>query len=213
MDDIFQQYNCIGILGGTFNPIHNGHIDIALNAMEQYPDMESVVFMPNNLPAYKNTWDIVDSEHRLNMLLIATRGYDNMFISDLEIKRGGITYTYDTLMEIKEINPEIKIYFIVGADSLYSIKKWHRYEDVLKNCTLLVAGRDSKYEEMQEFRDDLYKEIHGIDIKFINMDLIDVSSSELRNQLFQGLENSEYLNEEVSEYIIDNMLYGCEKDD
>ncbi len=213
MDDIFQQHNCIGILGGTFNPIHNGHIDIALNAMEQYPDMESVVFMPNNLPAYKNTWDIVDSEHRLNMLLIATRGYDNMFISDLEIKRGGITYTYDTLMEIKEINPEIKIYFIVGADSLYSIKKWHRYEDVLKNCTLLVAGRDSKYEEMQEFRDDLYKEIHGIDIKFINMDLIDVSSSELRNQLFQGLENSEYLNEEVSEYIIDNMLYGCEKDD
>lgn len=213
MDDIFQQYNCIGILGGTFNPIHNGHIDIALNAMEQYPDMESVVFMPNNLPAYKNTWDIVDSEHRLNMLLIATRGYDNMFISDLEIKRGGITYTYDTLMEIKEINPEIKIYFIVGADSLYSIKKWHRYEDVLKNCTLLVAGRDSKYEEMQEFRDDLYKEIHGIDIKFINMDLIEVSSSELRNQLFQGLENSEYLNEEVSEYIIDNMLYGCEKDD
>lgn len=213
MDDIFQQHNCIGILGGTFNPIHNGHIDIALNAMEQYPDMESVVFMPNNLPAYKNTWDIVDSEHRLNMLLIATRGYDNMFISDLEIKRGGITYTYDTLMEIKEINPEIKIYFIVGADSLYSIKKWHRYEDVLKNCTLLVAGRDSKYEEMQEFRDDLYKEIHGIDIKFINMDLIEVSSSELRNQLFQGLENSEYLNEEVSEYIIDNMLYGCEKDD
>lgn len=213
MDDIFQQYNCIGILGGTFNPVHNGHIDIALKAMAQYEDMECVAFMPNNLPAYKNTLDIVDSEHRINMLLIATRGYDDIYISDLEIKRGGITYTYDTLMEIKEINPDIKIYFIVGADSLYSIKKWHRYEDVLRNCILLVAGRDSSCEEMQEFCDNLYSELEGIDIRFIDMDLIDISSSELRSQIYQGIDNSEYLNEEVSEYILDNMLYGCEKDD
>ncbi len=213
MDDIFGQCNCIGILGGTFNPVHNGHIDIAVNALEQYSDMEGVVFMPNNLPAYKNTWDIVDSWHRINMLLIATRGYDNMYISDLEIKRGGVTYTYDTLMEIKAINPNIKIYFIVGADSLFSIEKWYRYEDVLKNCTLLVAGRDSNYNQMKAFSDELYKKLSHVDIKFINMDLVNISSSELRNELTQGLDNEEYLDEEVSEYIFNNMLYGSDKDD
>lgn len=213
MDDIFQNYNCIGILGGTFNPVHDGHIEIALCAMEQYPDIEKMFFMPNNLPAYKNTWDIVDAEHRINMLLIATRGYDNILISDMEIKRGGTTYTYDTLMEIKESNSDIKIYFIVGADSLFSIKKWYRYEDILKNCVLLVAGRNSNFEEMKLYADEIMQEISGSDIKFIASEPVEISSSELRYQLSNGLDDSEYIDEEIMEYIFDNMLYGCEKND
>lgn len=213
MDDIFLNNNCIGIFGGTFNPVHKGHIEIANCAMAQYPDMEKMIIMPNNLPAYKNTWDIVDSEHRINMLLIATRGYDDILISDLEIKRGGTTYTYDTLMEIKQANPTIKIYFIVGDDSLFSIKKWHRYEDVLKNCIFLVACRNSNDEEIKKYASELMDEIDGSDIRFIQSEPIEISSSELRRELFNSLDNEMYLDDEVSEYIFDNMLYGCERND
>ena len=124
MKDIFKQSGCIGILGGTFNPVHIGHIMLADKTIEQYPDIEKIVIMPNNLPAYKNSHELVDSKHRIRMLELATEDRDYVSISDLEIKRGGATYTIDTLREIKNINPSLKIYFIIGADSLFQFEKW-----------------------------------------------------------------------------------------
>ena len=120
---VFLKYNCIGILGGTFNPIHNGHIMLAEKAICQFPEIEKILIMPNNKPAYKGNNEMISPKERIKMLELATLSLDYAEISDIEIKRGGITYSYDTFKEIYAINPDIKIYFIVGADSLYTINK------------------------------------------------------------------------------------------
>ena len=106
---VFLKYNCIGILGGTFNPIHNGHIMLAEKAICQFPEIEKILIMPNNKPAYKGNNEIISPKERIKMLELATLSLDYAEISDIEIKRGGITYSYDTFKEIYAINPDIKI--------------------------------------------------------------------------------------------------------
>ena len=88
---VFFKYNCIGILGGTFNPIHKGHIMLAKKAIEQFPEIEKILIMPNNKPAYKGNNEIINPNERLKMLKLAVSTFDYAEVSDIEIKRGGIT--------------------------------------------------------------------------------------------------------------------------
>ncbi|MBQ9278943.1 MAG: nicotinate (nicotinamide) nucleotide adenylyltransferase [Lachnospiraceae bacterium] len=214
------KYNCIGILGGTFNPIHNGHIMLAQKAIKQFPDIEKILIMPNNKPAYKGNNEIISPNERITMLKLATSSLDFTEISDIEIKRGGITYSYDTFKEIYGINPNIKIYFIVGADSLYTINKWYKYEDVLKMCTLLVAKRKSGFDEMRLYADKLKKYVSEANIEFINSPNMNISSSAIRKYLGGFYDKNQdisidkinsYLDKrvpaKVKEYIINNKLY------
>lgn len=217
---VFLKYNCIGILGGTFNPIHKGHIMLAERAIKQFPDIERVLIMPNNKPAYKGNNEIISPDERIKMLKLAVSSLDFAEISDIEIKRGGITYSYDTFKEIYTINPDIKIYFIVGADSLFTINKWHKYEDVLKMCTLLVAKRKSGFDEMRIYAEKLKKDVPDAKIEFINSPNMDVSSSAIRKYLSRFSDNKKaesivkinnYLEKRVPEgvkkYILENRLY------
>lgn len=207
--EFINKYNCVGILGGTFNPIHIGHIEVAKNAIKQYSDIEQIIIMPNNLPAYKANKDIADISHRRNMIDIAIENEPYISISMMEVKRGGITYTSDTLEEIKLRNPSMKIYFIIGADSLFSITKWHNYKDVLRLCTLLVARRSSDYNNMEEYALELIKDCGCGDIRFIYMDEIEVASSEVRKNISDGKMPCEMLPEGLDLYIKKNKLYGC----
>ncbi|MBQ8913319.1 MAG: nicotinate-nucleotide adenylyltransferase [Lachnospiraceae bacterium] len=217
---VFLKYNCIGILGGTFNPIHNGHIMLAEKAICQFPEIEKILIMPNNKPAYKGNNEIISPKERIKMLELATLSLDYAEISDIEIKRGGITYSYDTFKEIYAINPDIKIYFIVGADSLYTINKWYMYEDVLKMCTLLVAKRKNGFDEMCSYAEKISKDVSEARIKFINSPNMDISSSAIRKYLSgfndkkscKSIEKIErYLEkrvpDEVKKYILENRLY------
>ncbi len=217
---VFLKYNCIGILGGTFNPIHKGHIMLAKKAIEQFPEIEKILIMPNNKPAYKGNNEIINPNERLKMLNLAVSTFDYAEVSDIEIKRGGITYSYDTFKEIYSINPDISIFFIVGADSLYTINKWHRYEDVLKMCTLLVAQRNSDTDEMYLYANTLKKDIPAANINFLKSPEMDISSSAIRKFLsgfnsgnsHKTIERIDsYLEkrvpEKVKEYILNNRLY------
>ncbi|MBQ8412451.1 MAG: nicotinate-nucleotide adenylyltransferase [Lachnospiraceae bacterium] len=206
--DFWKEYNCIGIMGGTFNPIHNGHILIAKNGFEQFSDIEKIVFMPNAMPKYKDSDDIENSKHRLAMTHIAIKDYEWAALSDMEIKRGGITYTYDTLMDIKSINPDLKIYFIIGADSLASIKKWFRYQDVLSMCTLLVATREKQDLDIVTMGDKLMSEYDFCHIEYIDMEEYDDSYTEIRESINDGVMPYDILPKEVCEYIEENKLYS-----
>ena len=207
MEDIFTKYKCIGILGGTFNPIHNGHIELAKCAIEQYSDIEQIIIIPNNKPAYKSNNGLVTANDRYNMIKAATSNLDYVTVSDIEIKRGGLTYSYDTICEIKKINPDINIYFIVGADSLFTVDTWYKFDEFLSMVTLLVANRDSDMIKMQQCADNLMTKYDNISIKFLNNLNISVSSSMIRECDIDGRLAKEYLPCEVISYIKANKLY------
>ena len=219
-NNIFETYNCIGILGGTFNPIHNGHLMLAEKTIEQFPDIQKIVIMPNNKPAYKGNNEIISPSERIRMIELAVKEMSYAKVSDIEITRGGITYSYDTLTEIKRINPDIKIYFIIGADSLFTLDKWYKYNEFLSLCTLLAARRKSDYEKMKTYADKLINSNKNACIKFIDSPEKDISSSALRKFLsrYELSENNEvndriekYLKKRVpdavKDYIIKNKIY------
>lgn len=208
MSEIFKNFNCIGILGGTFNPVHKGHIMLVNEVNKQFPDIEHLFIMPNNMPAYKENQSIISSEHRINMLQLAISNTTNTSVSDIEIQRGGTTYTIDTLRQIKAINPDIKIYFIIGADSLYNIEKWRDFQDIFDNCVIIAAKRDCNLEDIINYSNELIKRHKNLNIQFIDTKAIDISSSELRDNISINILDNRYLDEKVIQYIKTNNLYG-----
>ncbi len=207
MKKILKESKCIGILGGTFNPVHKGHIMLAESAKCQYDDIEHIIVMPNNAPAYKAKDSIITSKHRINMLKLAFANSTYASVSDLEIIRGGLTYTYDTLCQLREINSKLKIYFIIGADSMYSFEKWFRYQDVLKMCTLLVATRECKFGELEAYVKNFVDKYPFVKIEFLKTDNIDISSSEIRDNI-DDTKVTVHIPENVLDYIKKNNLYG-----
>ncbi|MBQ8923581.1 MAG: nicotinate-nucleotide adenylyltransferase [Lachnospiraceae bacterium] len=203
----YEKFNCIALMGGTFNPVHNGHLELAKAAKEQYSDIEKVIFLPNNKPAYKSDKELISPDERIDMLALAIEDMAYACISDIEIKRGDITYSADTIAEIRGVNSDLKIYFIVGADSLYTVNKWYKYEEFLKSCSLLVARRNSEYEDMRKYADKIMKKIKGADIDFIIIPEIDISSTDIRD----NADDYDYLSDKVPEkvraYIQENSLY------
>ncbi len=205
----------IGIMGGTFNPIHVGHIEIAKSAYKQYM-LDEIWFMPNHIPAYKDEDAIVSGTHRLEMVRLAINDIPYCKVSDFELNRSGNTYTIDTLKLLNEQYPQHSFYFIMGADSLFYFEKWRDYQEIPSYATLLVAPRDEKSkkdvsEKVNEFNDYFEKDcFHVIDCKEIPC-----SSSAIRKQLqeckcFEGTNDDvqiQYLPEAVRLYAIKNELY------
>ena len=194
----------ICISGGTFDPIHNGHIEIAKIALSQF-NLDKVIFMPTGNSYMKS--DVTPSIHRYNMLKLAIEGIDKFEISDLEIKRAGYTYTKDTVVYFKENYPDDELYFLIGTDTLFMLEKWYMPEYLFKNLIFIVAKRGdadsaAKTEEL--------KEKFNADIRFMHNDIIDISSTEIReefdNKSYDEF-NNRFFDKKVFEYIKENHLY------
>ena len=130
----------IGIMGGTFNPIHNAHLMMAQAAYEQYK-LDEIWFMPSAKPPHKNQDEIAEKEHRKRMVQFAIDKIPYFKISNIEYKRAGKTYTYDTLVELKKEREDAHFYFIMGGDSLAQFEQWYHPELVIKQAVLLAAAR------------------------------------------------------------------------
>lgn len=209
MNDIMlKQLKCIGILGGTFNPVHKGHIMLAQEVLNQFQNIEKLYIMPNNIPAYKESEDIISSQHRINMLKLASEDIADAVVSDMEILRGGQTYTIDTLRQIKSINNDIKLYFIIGADSLYNIEKWREYEEIFKYCTIIAAKRDCDLDDIIEYSKELKTKYSSLNIEFLETQAIDISSSAIRHNLKNQILDDTFLDDKIIKYIKNNKLYG-----
>ena len=190
----------IGILGGTFNPIHNGHLMLAKEAYEQH-NLDKVWIMVSPNPPHKAGTTIVDVIHRNNMVKAAIEPYDFMEFSDYEQRREGFIYTAETLTLLKKDYPENEYYFIIGGDSLENIEKWYHPEIVLTNCILLAAGRDDLFNEALISRINELNEKYNADIRMVKMQPMDVSSTEIRAGDFDDIPDS------VRKYIKENQLY------
>ncbi len=200
----------IGIFGGTFNPIHNGHLTLAARALKEYK-LDRVYFMPSGNPPHKNNKDIVDKAHRARMVKKAIAFNKNFEFSALELESEETTYTYKTLKKIKEIHPDDKIYFIMGADSLRDFSMWRNPEIISRLCTILVSARDDISEKKIKKYISEYEKEYGAKIGVIHMKNMEISSEYLRNKIAKNIDVSGMIDKSVYIYIKVNHLYGYKK--
>nr|MDA3832359.1 nicotinate-nucleotide adenylyltransferase [Spirochaetales bacterium] len=125
----------VGIIGGSFDPIHLGHLVIAQDAVERL-ELDEVVFIPAAIPPHKQHLERVGAEHRLRMVELAIEGDLRFSVSDMELVRGGVSYTIDTVQMLQESRPDVDWVLIVGSDTLVDLHNWHRIDDLLDLCTI-----------------------------------------------------------------------------
>lgn len=197
----------IGIMGGTFNPIHNAHIHMAWAAKTQF-NLDCVWFMPSKNPPHKDNSNIVSEEHRKRMIEHAIYEYDGFEFSDIELKREGTTYTRDTLEFLTQKYPEHSWFFILGGDSLASFEQWRDPAYIASHCTILIAGRDETSGEEIEKYINLYKEKYNANMQVIHMENEKISSELIRSLANSGKSLQNMCPTIVERYISFHQLYG-----
>lgn len=196
----------IGIMGGTFNPVHYGHLLLAESAREVF-ELDQVFFMPSGDSYMKDASSILDGEIRMQMLKLAIEGNPFFETSRIELDRTGPTYTRDTLAQLQEQNKEDQYYFIMGADSLLMIESWKEPEFILQNCIIVAAVRGTgTAEKIEKIAGHLIYEYQA-DIRLLPARYIDISSSDIRDNIKKGTSIRYMLPEKVAEYIQENGLY------
>lgn len=195
----------VGILGGTFDPIHNAHIEIAKAALTQF-QLDKVLIMPTPNPPHKDKTTITDNFHRINMIKMAISSCDNIEFSDFELNTQGVTYTADTLYLLNEINPDIEYYFILGSDSILSFSSWYRPDVITKYAKLLTVRRDDESSKLMEQKISEIENEFNTKIGIIEMKSMDVSSSYVRTHDLDSIIN--LVPECVYNYIKSNNLYS-----
>ena len=189
----------IGILGGIFDPVHNGHLAVASLACD-FLSLSNVLFIPAGVPPHKKATVSASPEERLMMLQMALEGISRVQIWDKEVYSEGVSYTIDTLEVLVKQFPDRKLYFIMGADNLNEIRTWHRYRDILSLVTLCVTERPG-------YAMDIPASLAGARIKTFPSPHWGVSSSLLREYLHKGYSCRHLLPEPVLAYILEKKLY------
>ncbi|MTT32486.1 nicotinate-nucleotide adenylyltransferase [Terrilactibacillus sp. BCM23-1] len=185
----------IGLLGGTFDPPHLGHLLIAQEALERC-ELDQIWFLPSYIPPHKNR-KVTDSHHRIEMVRKAIHTNPSFQISLIEIERRGKSYTVDTLRQLKHAYPEYEFFFIIGADMIRDLPNWHKIDELCQ-LTSFIGFRRPGYIA----KHPLQAQVHMID-----MPQIEISSSDIRNRLKHYRSCMYLLNEEVKDYIKENHLY------
>ena len=197
----------IGIMGGTFNPIHNGHLVLGQTAYEQFK-LDQILFMPTKNPYYKKLNHTATLEDRVNMVKLAIEANDAFAFSDLELLREGNTYTVETLKILTRENPDTEYYFIMGADSLYHFETWKDAASILKMAILLVAARDDvsshAIEGQIEYLENKYEEGN---IQCLMTPNLEISSNNIRKRCREGKSIRYLVPDQVIKYIKDHGLY------
>ena len=192
----------IGILGGSFDPIHNGHLNMALKSYEQY-SLDEVWLIPNGNAPHKDSEKMADAMHRLAMCELVAAEYPFLKTCDIEVTSEEYSYTYITVTKLQEMYPEYKFYFIMGADSLDYFDKWRKPEVIASVCKILVINRDEFSEEDMKDKIRRINTIFPADIRIVHCPKVDVSSTELRAKL----DKADVL-PSVYDYICKHDLYG-----
>jgi nicotinate-nucleotide adenylyltransferase len=200
--------NKAGILGGTFDPIHNGHLAIAENARSTI-GLDKVLFIPALVPPHKQDKTISAPEHRLKMIELAIK--DNPFfeLSDIEIKRGEVSYTLDTIKQLSQESPETQYYFIIGMDTLPELQTWHKPEELVRMCEFVVLARPG-YDTESITGSDLGfspESVKKLQKHIIATGPVDMSATQIRAIANAGGSIKSLVPEEVNDYILKHELY------
>ena len=197
----------VGIMGGTFDPIHIGHLILGENAYQQL-GLDRVVFMPSGNPPHKKDREgRASDEQRMDMVKLAIASNTHFKFSSMEMNEDGYSYTYLTLEKLNEKHPDTQYYFIIGADSLFDFKGWRNPQRICDACTLVVATRNhTSDEELDKAIEDV-RQTFGADIVKLNTENIDVSSHQLRDWIAAGKTVKYYAPDEVINYIKSYHVY------
>ena len=194
----------VGIMGGTFDPIHIGHLILAMEAIN-YKNLDEVWFIPAGNPNFKQDKNVTDKQKRFEMVKIATQENKKFNVCDYEINKNGVTYSWETMKYLRE-NYDYDFYFIMGEDSLMSVETWENAEDFLKNTRILACIR--RQEEMSKLDvkiDDLKSK--GYFVEKIPTSFIDISSTKIREKVQTNQDFRYFVPNQVFEYIVRNKLY------
>lgn len=197
----------IGIMGGTFNPIHTGHLIIAQQTLVELA-LDKVWFMPAGNPPHKDT-PVIDGELRRRMVELAIEGNPEFELFDYELKKDRPSYSAMTMTELDEAYPENEFYFIMGADSLMDFHKWYHPEVICAHTKLVCADRNNISDDMLEAEKKRLETDLGATIYLIDTPQIEISSSDIRDRLKDKPSSVRYmLPEGVYDFIIKNHLYS-----
>lgn len=211
MDDLKRVYishpQKISIMGGTFDPIHYGHLVTAESVRHAF-DVDMTLFIPTGRPPHKNNTQVTDPEDRYIMTMMATESNPSFFVSRIEIDRVGKTYTIDTINQLKESSPKgTEFCFITGADAYLQIFTWKNPELLLKSCTFIVATRPGYDRSLIE------KEAAGREnLHFIEVPALSISSSDIRKRVQEHRPIKYLLPESVEQYIYKHNLYRSDNE-
>lgn len=196
----------IGILGGTFDPIHNAHLLLGESAREQF-GLDRVIFIPNNLAHLPNRTEIASGENRYQMVKMAIKDNPYFTCSRIEIDKDGGTYTYNTIQELKLMYPGDELFLILGGDSVIGIDNWYMAKELLQSCTILAAVReDDDLAALDKKRKELGDQF-GADIRLLKFNRIDISATEVRNRVRTGRSIRYMVPDEVIEFLCIKGLY------
>ena len=197
----------IGIMGGTFDPIHIGHLILAECAYEQF-SLDAVLFLPSGNPPHKvHRPDGASDRERLDMVRLAVRDNPHFILDEEEMRRSGFTYTYETLRLMKQSQPQTQFYFIIGGDSLMAFDSWMHPESISRDCILLAAVRDGLPSAVMEEKARELKQRFDADVRFLHSPNLEISSTQLRRWYREGRSVRYYVPDEVLSYMKEHRVY------
>jgi len=191
------------IYGGSFDPIHNGHLAFAKAAVEQL-GLDELLLIPSAESPHKQGQMRATGQQRLEMCRLAAEGLPNVTVSDIEIARGGVSYTYDTVREFSK--PNEPLYLLVGSDQFPTVNRW-KYGVLLVQRVIIVGGWRGAEEREQMERAADHLRACGCGVELIEFDPVEISSTDLRQKLARGEDTGDYLPEAVKKYIREHGLY------
>ena len=196
----------IGIMGGTFDPIHTGHLLLAEWAWSA-AKLDEVWFVPTGQSYMKEEKGVLPGEERLHMVQLAVEENEHLKYSDLEVRRSGNTYSYETMELLNHLYPEDSFYFIEGADCLFTMENWKCPERLFASCTILAAVRgDVSLEQLEVKRQELIGRYKG-NILLLPFLQLSISSSEIRNRVREGQSIRYMVPDDVAAYIKEKGFY------
>ncbi|MFD2369759.1 nicotinate-nucleotide adenylyltransferase [Brevibacillus sp. GCM10020057] len=200
----------VGILGGTFDPIHCGHLLAAEQAREQ-AGLDEVWFMPAHIPPHKTRAGLTPAAARLKMVELAIADHESFRVTDIELLREGPSYTYDTIVQLVAQFPECRFSFIIGGDMVEILPKWHRYEELRRLVRFIGLARPGSVVDQADPADDRPGTINHQapleDVTFVQMPIWDISSTLIRAKAAAGQSIRYLVPREVERYIKENRIY------
>ncbi len=194
------------MLGGSFDPIHLGHRSLGCAAVREVA-LDKLIVMPTHIQPFKQNKKVAQDKHRLAMVALAFDICDKVEISDYEIKKGDISYSYETMKHFKGLYPDDELFFIMGADSFINVDKWYKGEELLTEFGFIVSSRPGYPEKELEAKIRFYKEDYGTKIIRLRAKMPDISSTEIRETAIAGDPINHLVPTKVDNYITRHRLY------
>ena len=200
----------IAMFGGSFNPVHIGHVGIVQRMIGEY-NLEKVYVVPTYNTPLKDNTPMLAPEHRLNMCQLAFSDLKNVTVSDIEIKRQGKSFTVDTLRALKRLHPTDEICLIIGADSFLQLRLWYDVASIFEIATILTVTRGVLFPKELHIRKEQYESQYNAKVFISHEPICKASSTEVRDAIKENKPFTHLLSEKVSDYIQSKGLYGYEK--